>query len=222
MLNGSGSNIVAINEEAASADYINTGNDLGIGTFSPTHKLHVNGGILATSSITANGGLYTSLIDNPSGNLTLGGATADTTLVYQSVSPSFQIYADPADGNAFIALTPNGLLSYSSRGGLGAASYSKNGVILVNDSGATAIDISRTTGKITAATSFVMGYERVSNGGTGTTFTATCSAGKKVMGGGCQTDGTILASYPDSDTTFTCTTSASAATTAWAICGRIE
>lgn len=76
--------------------------------------------------------------------------------------------------------------------------------------------------KITAAVAFSMGYERISNGGTGTTFTATCSAGKKVTGGGCQTNGAILASYPASDTTFTCTTLASAATTAWAICGRIE
>jgi len=32
--------------------------NVGIGTTSPTHKLHVSGGMLATSSITANGGFY--------------------------------------------------------------------------------------------------------------------------------------------------------------------
>ena len=255
MLNGSGSNIVAINEEAASADYINTGNDLGIGTFSPTHKLHVNGGILATSSVTASD-FYTShvsisgeilkssALSGESANVHYSGvylrntSAQDVVRLYGtgdiSLIGGINLKNDPVNWNTRANLNGSsdyGALSLYTSGNVldtlinantGANAYVKaNGgnFGIGNSAPAYTLDV---TGKVNASTSFVMGYERISNGGTGTTFTATCSAGKKVTGGGCQTNGTILASYPDSDTTYTCTTSASAATTAWAICGRIE
>ena len=160
---------------------------LGIGAYNPgTHKLYIDGGVLATSSITANEAFY---------------------------SKAASTYAP-----LFKGLSDNGseILTMSENGTGGAYIYVNNA------SGTPTVTMDGDTGKIEASTSFMMGYERVSNSGTNIQIVVDCTAGKKIMGGGCQTDGTLLESYPYSDTGYTCVTSASATTTAWAICGRIE
>ena len=71
-----------------------------------------------------------------------------------------------------------------------------------------------------------IGHEIISNAcGVVTSCTATCSAGKKVLGGGCYLDGSAPLSYayPNSATTFTCAKSAGGpSVTAYAICARVK
>lgn len=69
-----------------------------------------------------------------------------------------------------------------------------------------------------------MGYETVNaTCNSATTCTAACSdATKKLIGGGCNTSGTIRGSYPSDASTWTCRTTGSTTITPYAICARIN
>ncbi|AZZ37706.1 hypothetical protein CIK05_13170 [Bdellovibrio sp. qaytius] len=75
-------------------------------------------------------------------------------------------------------------------------------------------------------TSAFGGYERVSvNCGSASTCTATCSAGKQVIGGGCSNAGSsaLISSYPSSNTQYQCgwATGSLITVTAFAVCTKM-
>ena len=67
----------------------------------------------------------------------------------------------------------------------------------------------------------VSGWVRIVSSTTAATSTATCPAGKKVLGGGAS--GPVESSYPSSDTVWTATaTSPSRSVTAYVICATMN
>jgi hypothetical protein len=101
--------------------------------------------------------------------------------------------------------------------------FVKSGQVAVNTASPSAWAEFQVSGDayITGATH--VGWENVSAGPTGsiTTKTVSCTFGKLVLGGGCDTDGTLRSSYPSSDWQWTCETTAASTITAWAICARL-
>lgn len=80
------------------------------------------------------------------------------------------------------------------------------------------------SGKV-KATGFVASRVRTTNTCAGNTLcTATCGAGKVLMGGGCSSNSgsTLLNSYPSSDTVWTCDYLVGTDITAYAICSTVE
>jgi len=93
-------------------------------------------------------------------------------------------------------------------------------------------DIIVETGNLNVGGNVGMGYERITNqckGSSISSCSASCSAGKKVMGGGCYSNvyssTTIASSYPSSETSWQCYIQASVSDpnylNAYAICARI-
>ena len=75
------------------------------------------------------------------------------------------------------------------------------------------------------ATGFAASRARITNLCAGNTLcTATCSAGKLLMGGGCSgnSGSSLLNSYPSSDTVWTCDYNVATDVTAYAICSTVE
>lgn len=80
------------------------------------------------------------------------------------------------------------------------------------------------SGKV-KATGFLASRVRLTNTCAGNTLcTATCSAGKVLMGGGCSANSgvSLRYSYPSSDTVWTCEYDVSTDVTAYAICSTVE
>ena len=88
------------------------------------------------------------------------------------------------------------------------------------------------TQKFTSAKSTVtvsgwidIGWEKIDNDcGSTTSCVATCSAGKKILGGGCSVGALngYSHSYPSSDTTWTCAYSNTVTMHSYAICARVK
>ena len=113
------------------------------------------------------------------------------------------------------------------------------GVVIKNKgTGATSLELTESGVKISSDTSFAtatatatfagwvdIGWERISNDcGSVASCTATCTTGKKILGGGCD-EGTINVyseGYPSSNSTFFCSHSNTQQLTAYAICARIR
>lgn len=88
-----------------------------------------------------------------------------------------------------------------------------------------ASDFSNVNSTVTVAGIIDMGRERVSSGaGSTTSHTQSCTAGKKLLGGGCAitAGGVMIGSYPADEDTWQCSANASSTIFAYAICARVK
>ncbi len=136
-----------------------------------------------------------------------------------------KLYWASGDGNVGIGnTTPATLVNISS--GILTVDGSGNGVIIGNGALASGDLFRVVSGSATVDGILHVGITApISNTClTATACTVTCTAGTYVLGGGCQGSNaaTALAGFPNTSTTFACTSGASQTVVAWAICGRLK
>jgi hypothetical protein len=199
---------------------INPQTAISISTLTVTGKT----GLTATSSVTA-GGFYGAGagLTGTAASLTAGNVTTNANLTGDVTS----------SGNATTAVKASGAFTMTSTATVQGNAFSVGGSTLVVSGGKVGIGTTSpiSTGTLTVNGGIsILGANRLDTGtyeqkqttcSSATSCTTNCSSGKQVLGGGCNTNGSMGVSYPNAGS-WNCGTTASATIIAWAICANFN
>lgn len=219
----------------ASAIYVNPTNKVGIGTASPKTGLQAGSGgfgVYIDPNSTGFGGAaigFNTYFDGAA--FQTGTATSSGTIMYQDSTGQFyirQMRANAAASNYAVVIGTSQSVGINNAGAIPRQSLDVVGNAIVSGSVGigTADPCSTCTlhvvGGISLTGTLANGWEQVSNNcGAGvTSCTVTCSTGKVILGGGCNTNGIIQLSYPSGTNSWICGTTVASTIISHAMCAR--
>ncbi|MFH0856810.1 MAG: hypothetical protein V1860_02840 [bacterium] len=159
--------------------------------------------------------------------------TANTTLTRSgsgTAAAPYKLSLNLANANTWTAAqTFSGGINASAVSTVGTTRIDSGGNLLnigtINSTGRASINgqVVAQNLSVTLGGQVSMGWERLDSGWKGArTWTIDCSAGKKVIGGGCVCDGSLVYNYPSSATQWKCVSRDGSGIQAFVICAQIE
>ena len=202
------------------------GGNVGIGTTAPGSTLEVTGNIMMSQGSNRTISVATTTSNIAGNSLTIQSGTAQQSGV--SGQNGGSLYLTGGTGYGITAANSGG--NVYAYGGPGTGSAASNGNVILAHNGTSSVgnvgigSTAPTAALDIGSGSIAMGYEQVvATCPSAGACSVSCSAGKQVLGGGCDlATNAVLQTKPNSTTGWTCTATGTTYMNVWAICARMK